>query len=104
MGREAPSRAQRPVPLHIGIAELGVDGGRNVADPTVRPDGVVVHGPNRKQFSGVLDRGEQRLVQQFIAQPPVKTLDEGVLCWLAWRDVVPIDVAFLETTSGSPCW
>ena len=43
MGRGAkPPKRSDPVPLHLGIAELGVDRGRHVADGAVRPDGVVV--------------------------------------------------------------
>ena len=40
--------------------------------------------------------GEQGLVQQLIAQPAVKALDKGVLLWLAWRDVVPLDLLLLR--------
>ena len=36
-------------------------------------------------------RSEQRLVEAFVAQPPVEALDEGVLCRLAGRDIVPGD-------------
>jgi hypothetical protein len=30
-------------------------------------------------------------MEQFVAQPAVETLDEGVLMRLAWRDVVSFD-------------
>ncbi|ESZ54411.1 hypothetical protein X729_28500 [Mesorhizobium sp. L103C131B0] len=35
------------------------------------------------------ERGEQRLVQQFVAQAAVEALDEGILHRLARRDVGP---------------
>ena len=38
------------------------------------------------------ERGEQRLVQQLVAQPAVEALDEGVLDRLARGDVVPVDL------------
>jgi hypothetical protein len=38
----------------------------------------------------MVEIAEQRLVQEFVAEPAVEALDEGVLGWLARRD-------------GSPC-
>ena len=46
------------------------------------------------------ERGEQGLVQQLIAQPAVAPLDEGVLLWLVWRDVVPLDLLLLSPAQG----
>ena len=38
------------------------------------------------------ERGEQRLVEQLVAQPTVKTFDEGVLDRFARGDVMPVDL------------
>jgi hypothetical protein len=35
------------------------------------------------------ERGEQRLVEAFVPEPAVEALDEGVLLWVAGRDVEP---------------
>ena len=61
----------------------------------MRSDVVVVVLPRRQSCAGVGERGEQRLVEQFVAQPAVETLDEGVLGRLAGRDVVPFDALVL---------
>jgi hypothetical protein len=42
--------------------------------------------------SRLRQRGEQRLVQPFIAQPTVEAFRESVLLWLAGRDVVPTNL------------
>jgi hypothetical protein len=39
--------------------------------------------------------GEDLLVQQLIAQPADEALDEGVLLWLAGRDVVPVQAGLV---------
>jgi len=90
-GREALNVAQRPVPLHSGNAEFGKDGGRQIAERTVRPDGVVIVLPDRQSLADMGERSEERLVQQLVAQPAVEALDEGILLWLARRDVMPFD-------------
>jgi hypothetical protein len=45
--------------------------------------------------SRLRQRGEQRLVQPFIAQPTVEAFRESVLLWLAGRDVVPTNLTIL---------
>ena len=45
----------------------------------------------RMRRTNLDERGEQRLVQEFVAQPAVERLDEGVLDGLSRRDVVPLD-------------
>jgi len=45
---------------------------------------------------GLGRRREQRLVQQFIAQPAVEALDGGILHGFARRDVVPVDTALVS--------
>ena len=96
-GARSPTAAHatRPVPLHLGIAEFGIDGRRYIADGAVRPDGVVVVFPDRQRLTSMSKRGEQSLVQQLVTQSAVKTLDEGVLRRLAWCDVVPANLGLL---------
>ena len=96
MGRGALDIAQRPVPLHFGSAESGVDRRRQIAERAMRPDGVVIVLPDRQHFAGMGERGEQRLVQELVAQPAVEALDEGILLRLAGRDVVPFDPRLLR--------
>ncbi len=62
----------------------------------MRSDGVVVVFPGRQSGSRVGERGEQRLVQEFVAQTSIEALYEGVLRWLAWGDVVPFDAGLLR--------
>jgi hypothetical protein len=95
MGREALDLAQRPVPLHLGYAELSIGGWWQIAERAVWPDGVVVYPPDCQCFSHMVERGEDRLVQQLVAQPSIKTLDEGILLRLAWRDVMPLNPCLL---------
>jgi hypothetical protein len=44
----------------------------------------------------VVERGEERLVQKFVAQSAVEALDEGILLGLAERNVVPLDPSLLR--------
>ena len=60
------------------------------------PENAVVILPCRQHHPDVGERREQCLVEQIIAQPPVKALDQGALCRLTWRDVVPVDVLLLR--------
>lgn len=57
----------------------------------MRPDGVVIVAPERQLPAGVVQGIEDLLVQKLVAQAAVERLDEGVLLWLAWIDVVPRD-------------
>ena len=55
------------------------------------PDRIVVVAPPGELAPCIGQAGEHLLVQQLIAQFAVEALDEGILCRLARRDVVPID-------------
>jgi hypothetical protein len=37
----------------------------------------------------MIEAGEQRLIEQFVTHPPVKTLDERVLGWLSRGRIIP---------------
>lgn len=91
MGRGAPSVAQRSAPLRSMSAAIGIFGRRQIAECTVWTDVVVIVLPSRQDGADLGKRGEQRLVEEFVAQPAVETLDEGVLGRLAGRDLVPLD-------------
>ena len=43
----------------------------------------------------MVERGEERLVQKFVAQSAVEALDEGILLRLAGRNVMPLDPSLL---------
>src|SRR5947208_9810345 len=62
----------------------------------MRPLLVVVASPNLQHHTGVRQRPEQRLVQQFVAQPAIETLDEPSLLRLAGRDVMPTDTGLIR--------
>lgn len=85
----------RSVPLHVGRVELGVGGRWKIADRAVRADGVIVVLPFGKDFAGMVEGREQRLVQEFVAQAPIEAFYECVLLRLAWCDVVPFDPGLL---------
>ena len=61
----------------------------------MRPDGVVIVAPKGDLAAGVVQRVEDLLVQQLIAQAAVEAFDEGVLLGLAGIDVVPGDVVLV---------
>ena len=61
----------------------------------MRSDRVVVDLPSGQSDPCMSKRAEEGLVQQLVAQPAVKTFDEGILLRLAGSDVVPVDAGFL---------
>jgi hypothetical protein len=70
-------------------------GGCFASQAGVRSHGVVVLLPGGEFDAGVTDRGEQRLVQAFVPEPPVEAFHEAVLHRLSRRDVVPVDAPLL---------
>lgn len=71
-----------------GLGELG----RCLpAEAGVRVFGVVILVPGRERGAGVVQGREQRLGLHLVAQTGIEALDEGVVCWPARRDVVPVD-------------
>jgi hypothetical protein len=95
-GRGAHQRAQRPVPLYPGSAELGVDLRRQIAEPAVWPRGVVILSPDGEHRSGVGRRCEERFIKAFVPEAPDEALCKGVLGRLAQRDIVPADLVVLR--------
>jgi hypothetical protein len=61
-----------------------------VGESRVGPDTIVIVAPRRQQRPRFVERGEQRLVQELVTQPPVETLDERILLRLAGLDIVPV--------------
>lgn len=59
------------------------------------PEVVVVVSPCLQLLAGMGEAGEDRLVQELIAQPRVEALDEPVLVWFTRRNVVPFHIALL---------
>jgi hypothetical protein len=57
---------------------------------------IEVDTPGFDDLAGLGEPVEQMLVETFVAQPSIKTLDEGVLGGLARCDVVPFDTAVLS--------
>src|SRR5260370_231186 len=95
MGRGALGVAQRPIPLHLGSAESGVDRRCEIAKTAMRSHSVVI-GVRACQYFGGMGKGrEQRLVEAFVPQPAVEALDERILLRFSGRDVVPLDAVFL---------
>lgn len=52
---------------------------------------IVIGAPGRQGRSHMSKRWEERLVEQFVPQPAVEALDEGILDRLARGNVVPVD-------------
>ena len=61
----------------------------------MRPDVVVVVSPECQLTTGVIQRIEDLLIQQFVAHAAVEAFNEAILHRLARRDVVPVDLAVL---------
>jgi hypothetical protein len=79
-----------------GISRRGLVGERGM-----RPPVVAVVNPGRDLFTGVIEPEKQRLVEQFIARPPVEAFAETILHRLARRDEVPGDRGFLHPRQHS---
>ena len=62
----------------------------------MRPEVVVVVPPGFQFLTGMSEAGEDRLVQELVAQASIEALDEPVLVGLARCDVVPLNVALLR--------
>ncbi len=56
---------------------------------------IVIAPPCFDDVASMSEASEQRFVQTLIAQLPVKALDEAVLHWLAWLNVMPFNFSFL---------
>src|SRR4029453_19536126 len=83
--RGAVGIAQRQIPARMeGEGKLG---GRPPSELRVWSCVVVIGPPTSEGNARLGQRGEQRLVQQFIPQPAVEALDKGILHRLARRDV-----------------
>ena len=83
------------------LARRGVRGGRLIADGRVKPPGVVVGHPCADQMPGMAEIPEQVFVQAFIPQPPIESLAESILRWLAGCDVVPVESPVLNPREHS---
>jgi len=57
--------------------------------------GVAVDPPFFDDLTFLLEVGEQVFVVALISRAAIEALDEAVLHWFAWRDVVPLDTALL---------
>ncbi|OQW52064.1 MAG: hypothetical protein A4S15_09590 [Candidatus Raskinella chloraquaticus] len=64
----------------------------------MRARAIIVRPPDRQGNAGLHQRGEQRLVQELIAQPAIEALDEPVLHRLSGRDVMPFDPGLIRPT------
>jgi hypothetical protein len=60
------------------------------------PNFVEVAPPVFERHRRLAERSEERLVQEFVAQPAVEALDEGVLGRLAGIDVMPVDLRLVR--------
>lgn len=84
--RGAGRVALRRLSTREGAGDLG----RGLpAEPGMRTGVVVVGAPPTEQHARLGERGEQRLVQELVAQAPVERLDERILDRLSRRDIVP---------------
>jgi len=84
--RGADHVAQRHVPSRMeGLSELE---GRAPSKPRVGPIAIVIRAPAGEGDASLSEGCEQGLVQHFVPQATVETLDEAVFGRLARRDVM----------------
>src|SRR3954468_15838770 len=53
---------------------------------------VVVDAPSLEHGAGMWQGPKQRFVEQFVPEPADERFGEGILRWLAWRNVLPGDL------------
>src|SRR5262245_32514079 len=87
----AAVRGAEPSVERSGPPLRGVDCGAHPAKPRMRPVVIVVETPAVEYDTGVRQRPEQGLVEQFTPQATDEGFGKGILHWLARRDVVPVD-------------
>jgi hypothetical protein len=58
--------------------------------------GVKVRASGGQRDAGMVYRSEQGLIQEFIAQAAVEIFDEGILCRLFGRDILPVKLASIH--------
>lgn len=80
------------MPVARAIGEVG---GCHAAEAAVRTHGVVVRAPCLDDPSRRSQRGEQVLVQTFVAQATIERFHEAILLRLAGRNVMPLDAGVL---------
>ena len=71
-----------------------IDLGSKATKGGVWPELIVVSLPCGQLLAGVGHGREQLFVEAFVAQATVEALDERILSWLAWCDVMPFDLVF----------
>ena len=103
-GARSPRRSAAPRPVAVQSAAIGEFGRREIAERAVWADVVVVVLPGSQHCAGLRERGEQRLVQQLVAQPAVEALDEGVLRSACRARCSATRSGSPGTSAGSPCW
>ena len=98
-GFEVKARGAEPLQLKRSgpsrVVFLNKLARRESAESSVRPVKIEVDAPRLDNLAGLRQAVEEMLVEALVTQPPVKTLDEGVLGGFAWRDAVPLDATVL---------
>src|ERR1700740_2061280 len=61
----------------------------------MRAEIVVVVTPSAERLACMGEALEDLFIKELVAQTPIETFDEGVLCWLAGSDVMPADAVLL---------
>ena len=62
----------------------------------VRARAVVILPPCSEHDAGLCQCGEQRLVQELVAQTTIEALDEAILHWLARGNIVPFNLGLVR--------
>src|SRR5205809_4183754 len=102
MGRGALGVAQRPIPLHLGSAESGVDRRCEIANTAMRSHRVVIVLPDCQYFAGMGKGREQGLVEAFVPQPAVKLSTNAFCC--GWARYNATRCRAPATSAASSCW
>jgi len=56
---------------------------------------IVILLPVSDLLSRFIQRREKRLIEAFVSEAAIEAFDEGILCWLCGRDIMPINFRFL---------
>src|SRR5882724_1503762 len=104
MGRGALGIAQRPIPLHLGSAESGVDRRCEIAKTAMRSHGVVIVLPDCQYFADMCNGCEECFVEAFVPQPAVKALDERIFVAVFQARCSAIRCRVPVTSTASLCW
>ena len=64
--------------------------------------GIIIDPPTLDHSAGLGNAVEEFLIQAFISKASIEAFDERILCWLSWRDIVPIHSTSMRPFENRP--